>query len=653
MRRYNFPLFKIPQFDLIFKINHLCLWAITAFFVLDTGTVQAVVSPWQKPLNCQGDTFADCIPPGTNKLLNPGQIKHIPSSRENSNFPGTKKDRFISQIQQSAISTPSLNNITTPPPQDIIPPKSSTQTNQLNTPLLPSPEELLNPSRPQNSENSDPILPKGVPGTITVERFEVEGSTVFSAEKLAEVLKPFTKRPLSFAELIQVRSAITKLYIDNGYSTSGALIPPQTMNDGVVKIKVVEGGLESINVTGVKRLNSSYVRRRIARASKKPVNVPRLLESLKVLQLDPLVKNLSAELVAGSRPGRNRLDVKVTEGDTFGTQFTLDNGRSPSVGSFRRRAQLNQGNLLGWGDALSIGYTNTSGSNAIDLSYAVPVNARNGTVSFAYSNTSSNVIEDPFNELDIISNSRYYELTFRQPLVETPTRKFSLGLTASRSESKTSLLDTPFPLSAGADEDGRTRISALRFFQEWTQRDTSHVFALRSQFNLGIGALNASINSDAPDSRFFSWRGQGQWIRLLAPDTMLVVRGDVQLSDGSLVPTEQFSLGGLGSVRGYRQDFLLADNGALFSTELRFPILKESKTLLQVVPFVDLGTTWNSGSPTPENNTLASVGLGLQLVQGNLFTIRLDWGIPLIGVDSDKRTLQENGLYLSITSQPF
>jgi len=638
MKKYNLLLFKIPPFYLTFKIHHLYFWAIATLFFLNTGTVQAVGSR-QSLLNCQGDLFVDCIPLRTNKLRNPGKTKHIPPLGQNDNLPPGEKNRFISQTPQSALK------IT--PPQDITPLQPPTGENQLNTPLLPPPEELLNP------EDSSPVLPSGVPREITVESFEVEGSTVFSAEKLAEVLQPFTKRPLSFEELMQVRSVITQLYIDNGYSTSGAFIPPQTMNAGVVKIKVVEGGLESINVTGAKRLNSSYVRRRIARATKKPVNVPRLLESLKVLQLDPLVENLSAELAAGSRPGQNILDVKVTEGDTLGTQFTFDNGRSPSVGSFRRRAQLNQGNLLGWGDALSIGYTNTSGSNTIDFSYSVPVNARNGTISLAYSNASSNVIEDPFNELDIISSSRYYELTFRQPLVETISRKFSLGLTASVNESKTSLLDEPFPLSAGADDEGRTRISALRFFQEWRQRSKSYVFALRSQFNLGIGALNATINDDAPDSRFFSWRGQGQWIRLLARDTMLVVRGDVQLSDAPMVPTEQFSLGGLGTVRGYRQDFLLADNGVLLSTELRFPILKQSKTLLQVVPFVDLGTTWNSGSATPENNTLASVGLGLQLVQGNLFTIRLDWGIPLIGVDADRRTLQENGLYFSIISRPF
>ncbi len=91
--------------------------------------------------------------------------------------------------------------------------------------------------------------------------------------------------------------------------------------------------------------------------------------------------------------------------------------------------------------------------------------------------------------------------------------------------------------------------------------------------SLGLNLLNSTINQGTPDSRFLSWRGQGQWVRLLAPDTLLLVRGDIQLADGSLLPSEQFGLGGQETVRGYRQDALLTDNGTLLSTELRIPIL--------------------------------------------------------------------------------
>lgn len=543
-----------------------------------------------------------------------------------------------------------------PPPQDVIPPTQPQLPEnipQQPTTPLPPPEELLNSPTPQPSNNEP--NPEDAPSRIFVKSFVIEGSTVFKPEKFQEILKDYTNRELSFTELLQARSQVTKLYVDNGYVTTGAIIPPQSLTDGVVTIRVVEGGLEAINVSGLRRLNSGYVRSRLARSTRKPVNLPKVLEALRVLQLNPLIENLSAELTAGSRPGTNVLEVRVKEADTFSTQIVLDNGRSPSVGSFRRRIQVNEANLLGLGDGISIGYTNTDGSNGLDVSYSLPVNARNGAVSFSYGTTSSNVIEEPFNDLDIISDSRYYELTYRQPIFQSPAEEFTVGFTASRRESETSLLDTPFPLSQGADDEGRTRVSALRFFQEWSKRDSTQVLAARSQFNIGVGAFDATINDDAPDSRFYMWRGQAQWVRLLAPDTLFLVRGDVQLADRPLLGTEQFGLGGLGSVRGYRQDFLLTDNGAVLAAEVRVPVWKRNQNMLQVIPFFDFGTAWNQSGNEAEidKNTLASLGVGLQLSLGNSFNARIDYGIPLISVDSRKSTWQENGIYFTISTTPF
>jgi hemolysin activation/secretion protein len=98
-----------------------------------------------------------------------------------------------------------------------------------------------------------------LPAAITVERYEVVDSTVFSPEELAAVTAPFTGT-ISFAELLQARSAVTQLYVDQGYITSGAFIPPQTLEGNVVVIQVVEGSLEGVNVTGNRRLRSSYIR---------------------------------------------------------------------------------------------------------------------------------------------------------------------------------------------------------------------------------------------------------------------------------------------------------------------------------------------------------------------------------------------------------
>jgi hemolysin activation/secretion protein len=544
-----------------------------------------------------------------------------------------------------------------PPPQDVQPPVPSPSPSPQLPQQLPPPAELLPPSAP--STTPEQPLPEKIPQTITVEKFEVVGSTVFSPEELAQVTAEFTKKPITLAEVFQARSKITDLYIQKGYITSGAYIPPQTIKSGVIKIQVVEGKLEDIQITGTRRLQSNYVRSRLAIATLAPLNRERLLEALQLLQLNPLIQNLSAELSAGSRQGESVLQVKIQEAPSFSTQIVLDNGRSPSVGSFRRRLQVNEANLLGFGDDLSLAYTNTDGSNAFDASYALPLNPYNGTLSFNFGTASSNVIEEPFNFLGIQSSSRYYELTLRQPVIQTPTQEFTLGITASRRETKVSSLSFPISpneISPGADAEGRTRISALRFFQEWISRNSREVIALRSQFNLGIGSFDATINSEAPDSRFFAWQGQAQWARLLAPDTILILRTNTQLASKALLPLEQFGIGGLDSVRSYRQDLLLTDNGTFASAEVQIPILRlpQIDSILQVAPFVDFGIAWNnSSSDNPDPNTLASVGFGLRWLQGDRFSARLDWGIPLISVQSEGRTWQENVLYFSILYNPF
>lgn len=544
---------------------------------------------------------------------------------------------------------------TLPQPRDVLPPTPPTPPGNQVPPLLPPPEELFQlPEAPAQPTQPTP----DVPTTITVERFIVRGSTVFSPAELERVTAPFTNRPISLAELFQARSAVTQLYLDRGYITTGAYIPPQKLEAGTVEIQVVEGSLEAINVTGTRRLKPSYIRRRLEIATAKPLNRNRLLEALQLLQLNPLIGNLSAELSAGTRPGESVLDIQVSEASTFSSQFKFDNGRSPSVGSDRRQIQLAEANLTGLGDTLSFSYTNTNGSNSIDLFYSLPVNPQNGTVSLGFGTSGSRVVERPFDVLDIESRSRYYEFSYRQPLIQTPTQDLAVGVSLNHQANRVTLLDgeIPYP-SLGADNDGRTKVSALRFFQEWTKRSSREVIALRSQFSVGVQALDATVNDTSPDSKFFAWRGQAQWVRLLAPDTLLLVRSDLQFADRPLLGLEQFSVGGIDSLRGYRQDYLLTDSGFFASAELRVPIARFPKLsgLLQVTPFVEVGTGWNYTSvrPNPDPRTLASVGLGLRFQASDRVTARIDWGIPLVSVGDRGGSLQEQGVYFSLTYRPF
>ena len=184
-------------------------------------------------------------------------------------------------------------------PQIILPPRPE-------TPPLPAPQTLpslppsnpLQPSLPSSTPNQK--IPE-LPGTITVKRFAVIGSTIFSRKVFAKEIAPFVGTPLSFSKLEQLADKITKLYTDKGYITSGAYIAPQNLQQGIVIIKVVEGRLEQIRVTGTRRLSPNYVRSRLKLATSTPLNRNHLVEALQLLQLNPLIKNISADLSPGSQ----------------------------------------------------------------------------------------------------------------------------------------------------------------------------------------------------------------------------------------------------------------------------------------------------------------------------------------------------------------
>ena len=569
------------------------------------------------------------------------------------------------------------------PPQDINPPSHVPQT----TPKPSQPAEDLLKQAP-----SPPNTTPEVPESITVTGFEFTGNKVFSPDELVQKLaKTFatdltiTHKSISLSRLLQIAAEVASIYHNKGYRTSGAIIniPLETRKNrkGKVIIEVIEGKLEGKpKVIALKVIEDesgkpkviardggrldNYVRSRLGVEPKEPLNVDDLQEALQLLQLDPLIESISATLSAGSDTGKNILEVKYLAAPTFNPQVFLDNGRSPSVGSFERGVLLRKANLLGLGDGISLGYINTDGSDRLDVSYELPFNASNGSLRFNYVQNDSNVVEPPFNDLDIESESRYYELTLRQPVIrsikERTFQELAFGLTGFWRENESSVLGMPFPLTPGASDDGETSIFALRFLTDWTLQNAQEVIALRSEFSWGLDAFNSTVRrqipnvEEIPDSQFFAWRGQAQWVRIVDEETSLLIRANAQFA-GVLLPSEQFSVGGLGSVRGYRQDQLLTDNGLFTSIEVRRTILRisEGQGRLQLIPFIDYGRGWNSSQKTnPEPNDLVSVGVGLQWQQGDNFTARLDWGIPLVDADSRNRTWQENGILFTVQWNP-
>ena len=535
----------------------------------------------------------------------------------------------------------------------------------------PNEDRFISPSiKPSFPEPNQPILPKPAPDTaptpeispsfkILVRQIEIVGNTAISEEQLTPIVQPLEGSAVTVVQLQKATDQITLVYQKAGYLTSRAVLPEQEINNGVVRIRIIEGTIEKIEIEGTKRLYPNYIRQRLQQ-KRSPLNVNQLENQLRLLRNSPLFKTLEASLRAGSAVGQSVLIVKVTEAAPFYGGLNFDNYSPPSIGAVRTGITLGSINLSGYGDSFAASYNRSTsgGLDLLDLGYVVPFNANNGTLGLRTVFSSTKVTESEFAELNIEGESEFYELSIRQPLIRKPTAEFALSIGYDYRDGQTFIFDriaTPF--GSGADEEGITRTSVLRLGQDYFQQDQNGTWAMRSQFNIGTGLFAATVNdAPVPDSRFFSWQGQVQRFQKLSDNQLLIVDASLQLTPDSLLASEQFVIGGGQSIRGYRQNARSGDNGVRFLIEDRITIAQNQPgiALLQLAPFADIGAVWNhpdNPNELPDQTFLASVGLGLLWQPLPKFNIRLDYGLPLVDLSDRGDNLQDDGFYFSVNYQ--
>lgn len=527
----------------------------------------------------------------------------------------------------------------------------------------PTPEIPRPPAPPITPLDINPFrLPSGIdpqadPSAIlTPNRFIFQGNTLFTDEQLQAVVSDYIGKPISVGELLQLEEAITQLYVNEGYLNSGATIASTGAEidptDAEITFQIIEGKVSAIEITGADSLEK-YIRNRVTPATKGVLREQNIQEALRWLQIDSLIRGINVQLRPGQDAGQVILSLTVEPAKPFVVEAFANNNRSPSTGTFERGATAAYRNVSGLGDIFSLTYRNSTGSNVIGANYAVPINIKNGTLSASFTYGDNDITEKPFNLIDLNTNAIQYEISYRQPIHRKISgeqiQEFALGATLSRLESNESLLGIPFPLTEGADDTGQTNSTVLRLTQEFANRDRNDSIILRSQFNIGlpIDTRNADLFGDGT---FFAWRGQALHAHQFSKFTW-VNRGGVQFADGPVIPSEQFSLGGVSTVRGYRQDGVTRDSGLFFSSELRIPLVSGSAGTLQLVPFIDIGHAFNQGERflPNESQTLASLGLGLRYDLTDRISARIDYGIPLLNRLDRRPTLQEEGLYLSVS----
>jgi hemolysin activation/secretion protein len=513
------------------------------------------------------------------------------------------------------------------------------------------------PDLPPAPNSEPPLLSRGL--GVFVREVQVEGNTVLPDQVLGEIVEPFLNRELSTGDLEELRRRLTLAYVERGYINSGAMLPDQEVRDGIVSYRVVEGHLTDIEVEGLGRLDERYVRNRLAQGAGPPLNTERLQERLQILLQDPLIDRMNVEIQPGLLPGEATLRAIVTRADPVSAYATVANNQAPNVGGIRGEVGTTIRNVTGWGDALAIRYGRSEGVNDGGASFVVPVAYYDTLLSARYDRNGAAVVSESLRDLDIRSNVETIGIGISQPVYRTPQRSFSLGLAFERRRSETSLLGEPFSFTPGT-VDGKATVSVLRFTQDFADRTADDAFVVRSTFSFGLDVLGATVTPQKPNGEFATWLGQAQYVRQFHQEIQLLLRADAQLSRDPLFPLEQIAIGGLNTVRGYRENELIRDNAVLLSAEARIPVLRFTvdalpvrgrDNVVRVAPFVDWGRGWNKQQPTPQPRDISSIGVGLLWDIGDIATAQLYFGRALRHIRHSDRDVQDNGVHFRLTTR--
>lgn len=492
---------------------------------------------------------------------------------------------------------------------------------------------------------------------IKVNDIRIRGNRALSNAELDAITVDYEGRSITAEELHELRQRLSRAYFERGYVISGVIIPDQQVTGGSITLQVIEGKLSDIVIDGNKALRDSYLQRRITRTISEPLNIAELQASLRLLQEEPLVSSINAQLVPGDTRGAGRLNLTINEEPPFELFIAADNHRSPSVSEERGTIYLAHRSLFGHGDVIAGRFGLTEGVDDLGFSYSVPVSAYDTRIEGYYSKADSEIVEKPFNTLDINSEVESAGIVISHPFIRRLDRRFKMSLGFENKRSESTLLGIPFSFSPG-DIDGKAEASALYLAGEWMRRAEHSVFAARATFKHGVGAFGASSSSTAPDSHFDLFVGQLEYIRNISwRESRIIAKSTFQLSNDPLLSMYKLGLGGRYTVRGYRENLFVRDNGVTASLEYQLPLFLDEtghdKYNLKLAAFADWGRSWDEDDalPTSDAENIASIGLGALWAPIEGLSAELYWGKDLDDQKLPNDTWQDRGFHYQLSYQ--
>ena len=413
-----------------------------------------------------------------------------------------------------------------------------------------------------------------------VQHFEIGQYAVEGADALREInvetaVYPFMGPGRTAKDVEAARAALEKAYHDKGYQTVSVAIPPQNPQGGVIVLKVTELKVGRLRVKNARYFDIDKIKQRAA--SLKEGTLPdfnAVTSDIVALNQWP-DRRITPTLRAGVTPGTVDVDLNVDDTDPFHGSLEINDRQSPGTTPLRITGTAHYDNLWQIGHSLTFTYQvapeRVSDAQAFSGSYLARIPTIEWLSILLYGVYSQSDVA-AIGGLNVVGPGQIAGI---RAVMTLPSRggfyqTLSLGPDYKHFEESEGLGATGFSTPVTYMPITASYSASYQETEALTQLDLGLTGGLR-----GVGSDPSEFDNKRFEARtdFFYLKGDLSRTQNLPQDFQIYGKIQGQVADQPLVSSEEFSLGGFDTVRGYLESEELGDDGVAGTIEVRSPDL--------------------------------------------------------------------------------
>lgn len=439
-----------------------------------------------------------------------------------------------------------------------------------------------------------------------VNEFRFTQSAILSNSEIESIVGPYTGREISLADLRQMMNAINILYREKGVVTAQAVLPPQDLSAGNIEIRLIEGRVGQFLLEGNRSTRDEFILGQMHMATGDLVELPVLERDLDRFNRLYDVR-LRAELRPGTTVGETDVLLLAAEPRRHSIRASADNTGNAATGRSRLGVVYRNLSVRGVRDDLLVSMTQSDGHRGASISYAHPLGDRGTRLQIGFFHDKTELVRGPVAALGVTGSSRAWVGSLRHPFSISRTHRLdaTLGL---KTRSPTTLLEGVL-LQDAEIRDISIGLDGQRLDRWGYWYGSTTISRVRSE------------QLQQAERTFTIYRGSINRTHFISERFSFVARSSWQYSSGDAQPSsEQFLIGGVGSVRGYETGQFGGDKGWVLNLELHHPIFAlggGDSTRISGFTFFDKGRTYPfraPNDPQPERYSIHGFGWGMNAV---------------------------------------